>query len=447
MLSRARRRTICAARDALHAHTQSRAYARAHHGHNVVKKGGKRCKPRESKAPSSRSEVDELRRAGASWMDVVKHDEARKELVGAFMLGARLGTKFKSDPVRATKKALATMRKWRAAASAAVPVTALRHAGGTWLDVLTHPEFKSQLWNARPFQPVWLRQGAMEAAEASRGARSVVDRINPFVHLRHAGASRWTALTHESTRSYYWARVVCMYVATVVERPFITALLSSVSKCVVSDVFVQTALEGRSIFDLDWNRVASFFILGVTYVGAFQYRLYNHVLKPLNDKWRPIYGVSKSTGFIVFVDQAFIQPFLYMPTFLAIRIMSEGSKLVDLPRAVLERWRETGPETMLALWAVWVPAQVINFGVVPKHLTIPWMNAVGFAWNGVLSFMHGRMHTRADAERIASDLRAAAKTAAVGDAELDLVAAATAVATATTEVEAEAEARIGEEET
>jgi hypothetical protein len=364
-------------------------------------------------------------------MDVLTQDASRKEMVDAFMLGARLGTKFRSDPVRATKKALATMRKWRAVASEAVPVTALRHAGGTWLDVLTHPEFKTQLWNARPFQPVWLRQGAIEAAEASGGAEaSIVDRINPFVHLRHAGASRWAALTHENTRSYYWARIVCMYVATVVERPFITALFSSVSKCVVSDVFVQTILEGRSVFDLDWNRVASFFVLGVTYVGAFQYRLYNHVLKPLNDRWRPIYGVSKSTGFIVFVDQAIIQPFLYMPTFLAIRIMSEGSKLVDLPRAVIERWRETGPETMLALWAVWVPAQVINFGVVPKHLTIPWMNAVGFVWNGVLSFMHGRIKTD-DAEQIAADVRAAAKTVVAGDGGLDLTAAATAVAAAT----------------
>jgi len=293
------------------------------------------------------------------------------------------------------KRRAASREKWkpREAAMEAVPVTALRHAGGTWLDVLTHENFKTQLWKARPFQPVWLRQGAMEAAKARETSKAGV-RINPFVHLRHAGASRWTALMHEKSRAYYWASAAWLYVATVVERPLTTALISSVSKCVLSDAAVQIAIEGRE--ELDWKRVASFFVLGVTYVGGFQFFLYNQVLKPLNDKWRPLYGVSKSTGIIVLFDQALIQPFVYLPTFLAIRAVSEGSSWVNLPATVVDRWRKTGPETIAALWMVWVPAQIINFAIIPKHLTIPWMNAVGVLWNGVLSFMYGSSHDDGD---------------------------------------------------
>ncbi len=29
------------------------------------------------------------------------------------------------------------------------------------------------------------------------------------------------------------------------------------------------------------------------------------------------------------------------------------------------------PENVKALWAVWVPAQLLNFSVVPAHLRIP----------------------------------------------------------------------------
>ena len=125
-------------------------------------------------------------------------------------------------------------------------------------------------------------------------------------------------------------------------------------------------LEEKSFFELDWNRVASFFVLGVTYVGAFQYRLYNHWLKPLNDVWRPKYGLALSTGAVVAIDQAFVQPFLYLPTFLGIRVVSEGgTRLLDLPSEIFAKWKQTGPETMTALWLVWVPAQAINFAVIP----------------------------------------------------------------------------------
>ena len=48
---------------------------------------------------------------------------------------------------------------------------------------------------------------------------------------------------------------------------------------------------------------------------------------------------------------------------------------------VFAKWEKTAFDTVSALWRV-VPAQVINFAVIPKHLTIPWMNAIGLMWNG-----------------------------------------------------------------
>ena len=93
------------------------------------------------------SRVDALRHAGASWLEVFKTREAREE-IAPFMAGARA----RNEDARADssgERAWATIRRWRRAAGEAVPVTAC-DAGGSWLDVLTHPEFKTQLWKARP---------------------------------------------------------------------------------------------------------------------------------------------------------------------------------------------------------------------------------------------------------------------------------------------------------
>ena len=86
-------------------------------------------------------------------------------------------------------------------------------------------------------------------------------------------------------------------------------------------------------------------------------------------------------------------------------MLSEGGcRIVDLPREVFAMWEKTAFDTLSALWCVWVPAQVINFAIIPKHLTIPWMNAIGLMWNGVLSFMHGR-YEREDKKMVAGGER------------------------------------------
>lgn len=46
-------------------------------------------------------------------------------------------------------------------------------------------------------------------------------------------------------------------------------------------------------------------------------------------------------------------------------------------------------ENLKALWAVWVPSQLINFSVVPLHLRVPFVAFVSFTWCVILSLMRG----------------------------------------------------------
>ena len=131
-----------------------------------------------------------------------------------------------------------------------MPVTALRHAGGSWLDVLTHPEFKTQPGRRDRFNRC-LEARSDGRGGGARGEKRGKRDVNPMLSLRHAGVSRLGALMHEKVRERARARGGSSASASANERPFVTAMFSSVTKCVISDAFVQIVMEEKSVFALD----------------------------------------------------------------------------------------------------------------------------------------------------------------------------------------------------
>ena len=87
-------------------------------------------------------------------------------------------------------------------------------------------------------------------------------RVSSADALRHAGASWIDVVTHHAFRSCFTNRAAAnayaAYVATFVRHPFPTALVTSVGKCVVSDVAVQMAVEGKRYDEVDRRRVFCF---------------------------------------------------------------------------------------------------------------------------------------------------------------------------------------------
>ena len=59
----------------------------------------------------------------------------------------------------------------------------------------------------------------------------------------------------------------------------------------------------------------------------------------------------------------------------------------------MEKYKTEIWDSVKALWAVWVPAQLINFSFVPRHLRIPYVAAVSFGWTVILSVMQGKFDT------------------------------------------------------
>jgi hypothetical protein len=206
---------------------------------------------------------------------------------------------------------------------------------------------------------------------------------------------------------------------------------------VASDVFVQKFVEGRD--EIDAKRVFCFFTLGLTYVGAFQYGLYNRLMKPAGVELTRRLGTGASVAFLVAVDQFLVCPLFYLPAFFGLKSWAGGlCDAKDVPACVAAKSAEAlaagasaaarvargeapagliaAPSgdaddgswrTLVALWAYWVPAQAVNFWVVPRHLTIPFMNLMGFGWNGIMSAMNG-----AELEGAARDKKPDAKKTA-----------------------------------
>ncbi|KIZ01914.1 hypothetical protein MNEG_6046 [Monoraphidium neglectum] len=147
-----------------------------------------------------------------------------------------------------------------------------------------------------------------------------------------------------------------------------TGLVTTVIKTSAADLFAQTVMEGTEFKDVDWKRHAVFCSFGFFYLGGFQYYLYNHLFV----KW--CHGITLRVGHYgsapikTFIDQAIHHPFCYFPCLYLTKGAFEGRPIQSTYNTYkVELW-----ENCKALWTIWVPAQLINFAFVPRHLRIPY---------------------------------------------------------------------------
>lgn len=72
----------------------------------------------------------------------------------------------------------------------------------------------------------------------------------------------------------------------------------------------------------------------------------------------------------------------FLPLFFSALLTLEGEP-EKIPEKLAAEW---WPATK-ANWAVWIPAQLINFRFVPGSLQVLFSNSVGLLWNSYLSFI------------------------------------------------------------
>eukprot|EP01083_Nonionella_stella_P130836 397179_1 len=156
-------------------------------------------------------------------------------------------------------------------------------------------------------------------------------------------------------------------------------------KTLFADLVVQTCVDGHSVNTMDWTRAAVFGSFGFVYLGVFQYWLYNIVYF----KWFPSVTLISTAKKVAF-DQFIKTPILYWPTFYSLQAaLNERQWNAKTLQSVISTYQNNIVTDMKAVWTVWIPAQMITFGVMPLHLRLVWNASISFFWCCILSFMHG----------------------------------------------------------
>ena len=191
---------------------------------------------------------------------------------------------------------------------------------------------------------------------------------------------------------------------------FCLAVLSGGATRSVCDVLVQTTVDRKTFPDeIDWRRTGLFATFGFVFVGAWQYALYSRFLprvftstasfvaKPLREKLKDRRGM-REMWCQVGVENLVNQPLLHFPVFYSLKHLIEtpsASPIECLENGARTAWQNVVPDNKASL-AVWVPAQVVNFGFFPVQLRVPVMAVFGMTWTSWLSWKRGALSVSSD---------------------------------------------------
>lgn len=183
-------------------------------------------------------------------------------------------------------------------------------------------------------------------------------------------------------------------------NPFATNLIIATVKTSAADLLVQTAEKKEE--GIDWKRNAVFTMFGFGYCGAFQWLIYATIFSrvcPNAMKFASMSWAKKlkfRAGQIDLVKQTVYDNFLhftfiYFPVFYTFKECIQGG-MGQSPWATfttaLKKYQNNFWQDNLAMWALWVPADLIVFAA-PLWLRMPLNHGVSLAWIMILSSMRG----------------------------------------------------------
>lgn len=172
--------------------------------------------------------------------------------------------------------------------------------------------------------------------------------------------------------------------ASLKKRPLFFSLTSNTVKAGLADYLTQKTIDGKS--EIDQKRLLTFTIFGFSYLGGWQYLLYNKVFTRC-EKVMKAYKYSKLSQSCVLtgMDMFVHTPFIYYPTFYSLKGWLENKD----QKQSYQLWKTNFKEDMTLYCQLWVPAQIFNFAVLPLHYRMPFITSVSFAWTVLLSMSRG----------------------------------------------------------
>ncbi|KAL3688697.1 hypothetical protein R1sor_015006 [Riccia sorocarpa] len=173
------------------------------------------------------------------------------------------------------------------------------------------------------------------------------------------------------------------YMGCLDSNPILTKAITSAFLTLFGDVFCQFVVENAE--KLDIKRTCIMTLLGFALTGPTLHFWYLTLYKVVT------VGGTAGVGFRLALDQ-----FVFSPIFIAVFISSlmtlEGKSSQIVAKLKQDLW-----PACLANWKLWIPAQAINFMLVPQKLQVGFANIVALAWNTYMSY---QSHKKVDEAKI-----------------------------------------------
>lgn len=170
------------------------------------------------------------------------------------------------------------------------------------------------------------------------------------------------------------------YARYLTKYPIATKCITSGILAGLGDGLCQLKFE-KHPFDV--RRWIMFTSLGGLYIGPTLHVWYRFI----NAKY---YGASgKMVLKRLFMDQFVFAP-ICTPVFMGLIVYLEKKDTSQVKLQIQNCWWNT----MKSNWMVWIPAQFLNFKVVPVHYQVLFSNMVGMFWNSYMSYISHRKQSK-----------------------------------------------------
>jgi len=181
------------------------------------------------------------------------------------------------------------------------------------------------------------------------------------------------------------------YSSALVVYPLETKVATAAVLAVAGDAIAQR--RGGQKYDV--SRASSFVLFDAAYRGGFQHAAFPWIIAHCSGDFlgRLVPSVASSifdpnllaaiecTAF----NQLLVVPIVYYPLFFGITGAVQGLSLKDS----LARARASFLDLTLRNWKFWIPAQLVQFYLLPIDLQVPFTCVMGLVWNVILSAAAG----------------------------------------------------------
>ena len=217
-------------------------------------------------------------------------------------------------------------------------------------------------------------------------------RFSSWFRLHHRTTFRKFSDSWASDELSFASRLWMQYLKLLQERPILTKSLTSGLLSFSADFICQRweiqrannketnvdKANSNTVVSFDWLRASRFTFLGAALVAPVLHVWYGFLARFIPG---PLMVDAMKR---LLLDQLLFAP-AFIPIFFTANLVLEGRPELIKEKIERDLWR-----TVFTNYAVWIPAQFVNFSVIRPTLQVLFSNFVGFFWNIYFSYAANR---------------------------------------------------------